>query len=142
MLVKLASVTIDGTETPTIGNLGTISPALIYSGREQTNSLGESRYPLAYKEYRGTLTNGQVFANNLIDVSTDLGGRPAKIIEIETDNRILVKFNSLGDDTIEIKSSEERIWDRGQILVSRIYLENNDAPTYPNDAVYRIWVSA
>jgi len=139
IFVKLKSVDAEGVKDP--ATLPEVAPLVAHVDDERTRADGEQRDPNRYKEFRGTITHGTVFEDKVFDILKTLG-RAARVTEIETDNRILVKFNSLGNDSMEVKTSEERRWAVDDIREVRvIFMENND-PSFTNDAKFRIWVSA
>jgi len=139
VFVKLKSVDAAGVKDPV--SLTDVDPLVAWVDDERNRDEGEQRDPNRYKEFRGTITHGTEFADKSFDILKTLG-RAARVTEIETDQRILVKFNSLGNDSMEIKTSEERRWATDDLREVRIiFMENNDG-SFTSDAKFRIWVSA
>ena len=77
-----------------------------------------------------TITEGTTFADNVYDISTALGQsgdeRPAVTLYIETDVAIDVRFNSLTEPVWRIKAGTF-IWNRGEMSVWKLYIDNSQA---------------
>jgi len=139
VFIKLQSEDIAGNVDPV--DLADVRALSTWPEREMNRHELEQQDTFSYREFRLDVPIGEVFADNIIDIVQELGRR-ARSVTIETDHRILIKFNSIFNDSIEIKDSEERTFSIDEIFpLEKVFIENDEAPEFPDDAAIRITIT-
>lgn len=87
------------------------------------------------------IPNGSTYADNVFDVDAALG-RPAVCVMLQTSADIEIKFNAATNDPIPVDGGTEFVLNRGELLVSKIFVDNSGIPPSYHyggtDAVVRI----